>query len=723
MRRGPLFLLACFAGFAAAATAWNAVTAADDPAAGDAQTAAVLLPLRLPIVGTRDTQVESAILRQIDRLRSRPGQRGVLVLQFVPPGAGAPGEGPPGDGADLVSDFGRSLELARFLTGPRLAGVKTVAFLPEGAVGHAVLVALACEEICMAGDAVLGPANVGELVVDEPMRVAYREIAARRRTVPPAVAVGMLDPAARVARVVTDGGTQFVATDAIAELRQTTAVLEVEELEPAPLAFGGRRGRELGFVRLLAATPADLAAGLRIPERSLTADPSLEGGWRPTLVPLSGAITADAVARTRTRLDRAVAAGSNLLILRIDSAGGVPEQSLVLATWLAGLDSSSVRTVAWVPREARGDAALVALACDELVMQPDAVLGGDGAATIGQRQGESIAAAWRAGVAKPRDRSWSLPAATAVPGLVVSRAVQEGSGRVGYFTAEELAARRDHESWQVTGELGTGPLACDARRAEELGLATHVAAGMRGLRQAYGLADDIALPQPGWAEELLAALASPGLAWVLLLIGGAGLYIELKTPGFGFGGFVALVAFIVYFWSQYLQGTAGWLEVMLFLAGVVCVAAEILVLPGFGVLGLGGGLLVIASLVLASQSFVLPANDYQIRQMQWSLLGILGAAAGTATLGVALRHVLPSTPFLRNVLLEPPRAAEGGLLEEQLENLLGLEGTATTRLAPAGKARIGGSVRDVHADGGLVEPGRVVRVAEIRDGRVYVREI
>jgi membrane-bound serine protease (ClpP class) len=382
-----------------------------------------------------------------------------------------------------------------------------------------------------------------------------------------------------------------------------------------------------------------------------------------------------------------------------------------------------VRTVAWVPREARGDAALVALACDELVMQPDAVLGGDGAATIGERQGESIAAAWRAGVAKPRDRSWSLPAATAVPGLVVSRAVQEGSGRVGYFTAEELAARRDRDSWQVTGELGTGPLACDARRAEELGLATHVAAGMRGLRQAYGLADDIALPQPGWAEELLAALASPGLAWVLLLIGGAGLYIELKTPGFGFGGFVALVAFIVYFWSQYLQGTAGWLEVMLFLAGVVCVAAEILVLPGFGVLGLGGGLLVIASLVLASQSFVLPANDYQIRQMQWSLLGILGAAAGTATLGVALRHVLPSTPFLRNVLLEPPRAAEGGLLEEQLENLLGLEGTATTRLAPAGKARIGGSVRDVYADGGLVEPGRAVRVAEIRDGRISVREI
>jgi membrane-bound serine protease (ClpP class) len=112
------------------------------------------------------------------------------------------------------------------------------------------------------------------------------------------------------------------------------------------------------------------------------------------------------------------------------------------------------------------------------------------------------------------------------------------------------------------------------------------------------------------------------------MIGAAGLYIELKTPGIGFGGFVSMVAFIVYFWSQYLNGTSGWLEVMLFLAGIVCVAAEIFVLPGFGVLGLGGGMLVIAALVLASQSFVLPANDYQIRQMQWSLLGILGEYVG-----------------------------------------------------------------------------------------------
>ena len=250
---------------------------------------------------------------------------------------------------------------------------------------------------------------------------------------------------------------------------------------------------------------------------------------------------------------------------------------------------------------------------------------------------------------------------------------------------------------------------------------SHVVESFAGLVQAYGLTGDIALSEPGWADRLLDALASPGLAWLLLLIGGAGLYIELHTPGFGLGGFVSMVAFIVYFWSQYLHGTSGWLEVMLFLAGLFCLAAEIFVLPGFGVLGLGGGVLVIASLVLASQSFVLPANDYQIRQLQWSLLGILGAAVGVSLLSVLLRRWLPSTPVLRNVLLEPPAAADDAVEEASLEELVGLEGTTTTRLAPAGKARLDGRLYDVTSDGPLIEPGTPVRVVEVRGGRVLVR--
>ncbi|MFM9058533.1 MAG: NfeD family protein [Planctomycetaceae bacterium] len=675
-----------------------------------AQVPAVLVPVRLPITGTRDTQVAAAVLRQLDRLQADPTRRGVLVLEFTADAAGAAAE----------SDFGRSLELARFLSGGRLAGVKTVAFLPEGATGHAVLAALACDEIVMPADAVLGPAVGAEPVIDEATRAAYAQIAARRRTVPPAVAVALVDPAARVARVSTEAGETFVAPGDVARIRESTAVISVEDLEPAPLELTGRRGREFGFVRLLAGSVPELARGLDVDPAALAADPSREGGWRPALATLDGAITAETVSRVRARLDRAVTDGANLLVLRIDSPGGAPEQSLVLATWLAGLDPAEVRTVAWVTREARGDAALVAMACDEVVMGPAATLGGEGAATLGERQAESVTAAWRAGVARPRERSWSLPLALALPGIAVHRATHRASGRGDFLSPEELAARADRDGWELGAALGASPVRLDARRAEELGVAAHVVDGLDGLRKAYGIDAAVALPQPGWAEELLAALASPSLAWLLLLIGGAGLYVELKTPGFGFGGFVAMVAFIVYFWSQHLHGTSGWLEVMLFLAGVVCLAAEILVLPGFGVLGLGGGLLVIASLVLASQSFVLPTNDWQIRQMQGSLLGILGAVVGVAALGMILKRWLPSTPVLRHVLLEPPPAEVAGD-DDRAAGLVGAEGTTTTRLAPYGKALVAGVVRDVTTEGDLVEPGTAVQVVEIRGGRVYVR--
>ena len=673
---------------------------------------AVLLPVPLPITGTRDTQVEAAVLRQLDRLRADPARRGVLVLEFTAAG----------DGAAAESDFGRALELARFLAGERLAGVKTVAFLPTGAPGHAVLVALACEEIVMPAAAMLGPAGVAEPVIDDAMRAAYAQIATRRRTMPAAVAVALVDPAARVVRVATEAGEKFVTPGEVPRLRESTAVIGVEELEPAPLELTGRRGREFGFVRLLAGSVAELARGLDLDPAVLVADPSRDGGWRPALATLDGGITAEAVGRVRSRLERAVADGATLLVLRIDSAGGAPEQSLVLATWLASLDPRRVRTVAWVPREACGDAALVAAACDEIVMDPAAMLGGEGAATLGDRQAESVAAAWKAGVSRPRERSWSLPLALALPGIAVHRTVQRATGRVEFLAPEELAARGDRDAWELGAPLGAAPLRLDARRAEEVGLAAHVVDGLNGLRKAYGIDAAVALPQPGWAEQLLGALASPGLAWLLLLIGGAGLYIELKTPGFGFGGFVAMVAFIVYFWSQYLHGTSGWLEVMLFLAGVLCVAAEILVLPGFGVLGLGGGLLVIASIVLASQSFVLPTNDWQIRQMRWSLLGILGAVVGVAGLGVALRRWLPRTPVLRHVLLEPP-PEESAIDDDALADLVGAEGTTTTRLAPCGKALVAGAVHDVTTEGALVEPGTAVRVVEVRGGRVTVRPV
>jgi membrane-bound ClpP family serine protease len=210
------------------------------------------------------------------------------------------------------------------------------------------------------------------------------------------------------------------------------------------------------------------------------------------------------------------------------------------------------------------------------------------------------------------------------------------------------------------------------------------------------------------------------------LLGGAALYAELQSPGIGLGGLIAALCFLLYFWSAYLGGTAGWLEVLLFLAGLTCLALEIFVLPGFGLFGLAGGLLVISSLILASQTFVLPRNDYQLHQLRNSLLTLTGAGIGIVVAVAAMRRYLPHTPVLNNMVLAPPSSEEVSRINERealarLDHLLGRRGVAFTPLVPGGKARIDDELVDVLTDGEFVDRGLPVEVIEVRGNRVVVR--
>ena len=669
----------------------------------------VSVAVRLPIIGGRDNAIRAAILRQLDRLQSTSGRRGQLVLQFDATS----------DEYASDSDFGRSLELARFLTNSQMANVKTIAYLPDGAQGHAVLVALACEDIVMAPDALLGPVVRNKQRVDETVRAAYKDIAGRRRTVPPPLAVALADPSVRAVRAITEVGDQVVLSERVPALREEVQVLRVEDVGPRPLVLSGRQCREIGIVQLLVAGTADLARSLDINPEQLVLDPSMERGWKASVVSLTGPISSDSVTRVRVRLEEAITSKANFLCLKIDSAGGSPEQSLVLARWLREINPAEVKTVAYIPNQARSDAALIALACDDVVMNETAVLGGEGAATIDARQADAIEAAWQKIMQGNLKTLEALPLALVLPEYQVSRFVQQSTGRTEYFSSSALLPRKDKASWKKQQDLAPGPLLVDGFQAEAYGLTDQPVTSFSDLAERYGLGDDITRIEPGWADRLLDALASPGLAWLLLLVGGVGLYIEVQTPGLGFGGFIAMVAFIIYFWSQYLNGTSGWLEVMLFLAGVICLAAEIFVVPGIGILGLGGGLLIVASLVLASQSFVFPANSYQVQQLQVSLLGILGAGVGVVAFGVVVRRWLPSTPVLRHVLLVPPERDEQNEVVS-FEHLIGKTGVTVTRLAPAGKANIENHLHDVYADDMLIESGTAVQVTAVRSGRIMV---
>jgi membrane-bound ClpP family serine protease len=158
------------------------------------------------------------------------------------------------------------------------------------------------------------------------------------------------------------------------------------------------------------------------------------------------------------------------------------------------------------------------------------------------------------------------------------------------------------------------------------------------------------------------------------------------------------------------------------------VLLEVFVIPGFGIFGLGGGAMILASLVLASQTFVWPRNEYQFGQLQQSLLMVAGAAAGLIVAAVLLRRWLPRAPVLERMMLEPPMGEEAETIRRRealvdLHGLLGARGATTTRLNPAGKARFGDLLVDVIADGEAIDRGTTIEVIEVRGSRVLVREV
>jgi hypothetical protein len=102
-----------------------------------------------------------------------------------------------------------------------------------------------------------------------------------------------------------------------------------------------------------------------------------------------------------------------------------------------------------------------------------------------------------------------------------------------------------------------------------------------------------------WAERLVRFLTNPLVAPFLLSIGFLGLIIEVKTPAFGLAGLAGISSLGLFFGSHLIIGLAGWEVVILLALGVILLAVEALVLPGFGVAGILGVAALAVSIVMS----------------------------------------------------------------------------------------------------------------------------
>jgi len=711
---------------------------------------ALFMTIESPVGEVTYGRVTNAAL-SLQNEASQSGETGYLILKI------SPGSSP----------FHQVQGLAKFLASSKLSSLKTIAWVPETVIGNNVVLALACDEIVMHPDAELGDIGYGKALDRDEQEFVLSIVEKRHNAkLSRALALGMMDPQQAVLKIKIQQGegkdkqieSRIVTPEELKRLQNNQAVIvDVETIKEVGSlgVFSGSKARALDvLVQQLAHSRGDLAELYGIPREKLRDDPTTGEAPKTMLIKVDGMIEPILETFIERQINRAVNSGANMLVFEIDSGGGYLLSGTNLANMIADLDSRQVRTVAYVPDHAMSSAAIIALGCDEIFLKPDAQIGDAGPIEMkedGQFEHvpEKILSTLRVtlkDLAEKKGRPAAVCEAMSDKDLQVFEVTNSKTGQLWYMTEDEI-----HQS---QGEWIQGPVVPESRkanlltvngvRAHELKLAEPPVRDMDELKQRLGIPADVALKAVGrtWVDTLVYILNSAAITFLLFIAGALFIYLELYTLT-GLFGIMSAVCFGLFFWSRFLGGTAGYLEIVLFTIGLICILMEIFVIPGFGIFGVSGGLLVVCSIILSSQTFgdfntLRPGSDFATMT---TTVGTMSASLVTViVLALILNRFLPESRLMSSIVLAPPGDSQrpssheiqldpellekpGTLKRSGLELEVGMQGVATSVLRPAGRVEIEGVWIDVISEGPYIQPGAQVEISQIHGNEVVVREV
>lgn len=481
------------------------------------------------------------------------------------------------------------------------------------------------------------------------------------------------------------------------------------------------------------------------PQQSEKTDPDgkVNGSRSAVIIPLHEMIDPLSGALFQRKFQDAVNSGVDVVILDIHSPGGYTAVTFELMDLV--LDAGQVETVALIEKDALSGAALLSLACDKIVMLPDArigdageiVMGEDGAFRYTEAKSRSALAQKVRDTATRTGRPATLAEKMVDKDMVVFQATHKTDGKVAYFSEREWEATEDTSDWNRGKPLREAGkemfFICNGSRAVKLSMADLTIDNRDQLAEVLDLRQPIPVMERTSMDTFVFVLNTNVVAFLLILCGLIALTIELGAPGLGIGGLVSLLCFSLFFWSRFLGGTTGWLEVTLFLVGLAFIGAELFLIPGFGIAGVSGVVLVLGSLMMASRRFLIPENGEQLTSLGYDFLTVIGAFLGFLIAMMFLSQYMGEIPGLSRLTLKPPVwvGSSGSLSTMQpAANLpgwqcvsVGDQGEAISPLRPSGKMQVGEFQVDVVTEGDFVESGSRVQVIIKQGSRVVVRPV
>ena len=421
----------------------------------------------------------------------------------------------------------------------------------------------------------------------------------------------------------------------------------------------------------------------------------------------------------RRMLRRAEDEKARAVLFDLDTPGGYAFETKEIMSEITRL---TIPSYAFVNENALSAGALMSVATDGIYMSPEGTIGAaglvsGGGAEIGEMMRKKLHSSFEAqirSVAEKKGHDPELIRAMMIPeprdrvfGSVVVKA-----GELLTLTATEATSLRDGRTL----------------------LAKAVAGSIEEIAQMEGMEGVEIVRAEATAFENFAWWVSKW-SFLLILVGMAAAYAELKAPGFGIGGAISLLAFGMFFFGNYMAGNlANYELVALFALGVILVAVELFLIPGTGVIGIAGVLCMLGALLLGTVDKI-DWSDWKVGDFSGGLIDLLRGPAltlGTGLLGgsilvVLLMRFLPNAPLFRAFIARKELAGGASLDDEAAvagsEKRAGWTGEALTDLRPSGKAVMSGEELDVVADGAFISKGSKVRVLRQDGMRIVVSEI
>jgi len=414
-------------------------------------------------------------------------------------------------------------------------------------------------------------------------------------------------------------------------------------------------------------------------------------------------IAKPALRKTQKALEDAKTQKADYVLLELNTFGGELDAADKIRTLLL---NAPMPTLVFINNNAASAGALISIACDSIYMAEGSSFG---AASVVNQSGEIMPDKYQSymrslmrSTAEKNGRNPDVAQAMVDPDVYVP--MISDSGKVLTFTTEE---------------------------AIEHGYCEKMANDRQAVLHAAGLEGSTIVEQElNWVDRFINFLVNPVVSGILIMCIVGGLYFEFQSPGLGLPIIIAIAGALLFFAPHYLEGLAAHWEILVFLAGVILLMLEIFVVPGFGVTGISGIVLIFASLILTMVFNVGfhfqfdPSLDAAAQIGKSTVIVITSVVCGFfLSLWLSKKIITAETRFGTMALKTNLDTDQGFTAQDmRMQAYVGRTGTAATFMRPAGKVNIDDELLEATAEHGLIEKGEEIVVTRFENAQLFVKK-